>query len=101
MEPLVRRRGHLPPARATLWHHLRLVAGHDGSRRTGVGVALAPPRMFARQLSSNQVVQPFDIHAALGSYWLTRLKSRKPSAAMANFANWLFEEVRLAYGSEV
>ena len=66
----------------------------------GAGVALAPPRMFARLLGSGQVVQPFDIHAALGSYWLTRLKSRKLSAAMATFANWLFEEVRLAYGSK-
>ncbi|MCC5882129.1 MAG: LysR family transcriptional regulator [Halomonas sp.] len=66
----------------------------------GVGVALAPPRMFTRQLNSGQVVQPFDVHAALGSYWLTHLKSRKPSSAMQTFAHWLIEEIRLTYGSE-
>ncbi|MCE8017757.1 LysR family transcriptional regulator [Halomonas sp. MCCC 1A17488] len=64
----------------------------------GVGVALAPPRMFARQLGSGEIVQPFAIHAALGSYWLTRLKSRPPSAAMEAFEAWLFDEIHLAYG---
>ncbi|MBW6390116.1 LysR family transcriptional regulator [Billgrantia antri] len=64
----------------------------------GAGVALAPPRMFARQLGSGEIVQPFEIHAALGSYWLTRLKSRPPGFAMQAFETWLFDEVRLAYG---
>ncbi|RCV87218.1 LysR family transcriptional regulator [Billgrantia montanilacus] len=66
----------------------------------GARVALAPPRMFARQLSSGDVVQPFEIHAALGSYWITRLKSRTPTDAMDAFEAWLLDEIRLVYGSD-
>lgn len=66
----------------------------------GAGVALAPPRMFARQMSSGEIVQPFDIHAALGSYWITRLKSRPPSPAMDAFQTWLLDEVHHAYGDD-
>lgn len=66
----------------------------------GTGVALAPPRMFARLLDTRQVVQPFDVHAALGSYWLTRLKSRTPTDTMEAFEAWLLDEIRQAYGSD-
>ncbi|MFQ3788939.1 LysR family transcriptional regulator [Halomonas sp. A29] len=66
----------------------------------GAGVALAPPRMFARQMSSGEIVQPFDIHAALGSYWITRLKSRTPGPAMEAFQTWLLDEVHHAYGDQ-
>ena len=55
----------------------------------GVGVALAPPLMFARRLSIGTIRQPFDIHASTGSYWLTRLKSRPPTPAMAAFRDWI------------
>ncbi|WP_104203848.1 LysR family transcriptional regulator [Billgrantia saliphila] len=64
----------------------------------GAGVALAPPRMFARQLGEGLVVQPFDIYASLGSYWLTRLKSRPPTPTMQSFHDWLLSEIQLAYG---
>lgn len=57
----------------------------------GAGVALAPPRMFQRLLSSGQLVQPFAIGASMGSYWLTRLKSRQPTAGMRLFRDWVLE----------
>jgi LysR family transcriptional regulator of beta-lactamase len=64
----------------------------------GAGVALAPPLMFARLLATGQIVQPFDVSIALGSYWLTRLQSKRPTGAMQAFANWL---LRQAQGSVV
>ncbi|MGO2880272.1 MAG: LysR family transcriptional regulator, partial [Halomonas sp.] len=39
----------------------------------GVGIALAPPSMFSRQLTSGALVQPFSTAVSLGGYWLTRL----------------------------
>ena len=59
----------------------------------GLGVALAPPLMFARQLASGAVVQPFDIGIVTGSYWLTRLQSRAETSAMSAFKAWLLEAV--------
>ena len=58
----------------------------------GVGVALAPPMMFARQLASGALKQPFPISISKGSYWLTRLKSRAVTPAMEMFSNWLAEQ---------
>jgi LysR family transcriptional regulator of beta-lactamase len=58
----------------------------------GVGVALAPPLMFARQLASGALKQPFPISISKGSYWLTRLKSRAVTPAMEMFRNWLAEQ---------
>ncbi|MDI7861691.1 LysR family transcriptional regulator [Rhizobiaceae bacterium n13] len=55
----------------------------------GQGVALCPPLMFQRHVASGDVEQPFDVHISLGSYWLTRLKSRHPSKAMLAFEGWL------------
>lgn len=55
----------------------------------GAGIALAPPLMFARLLATGEIVQPFDVSIGLGSYWLTRLQSKRPSGAMQAFANWL------------
>jgi LysR family transcriptional regulator of beta-lactamase len=60
----------------------------------GAGVALAPPLMFARLLATGEIVQPFDISIGLGSYWLTRQQSKRPSSAMQAFANWLLEQAR-------
>jgi LysR family transcriptional regulator of beta-lactamase len=54
----------------------------------GEGVALAPPVMFGRELHARQLVQPFAPLADVGSYWLTALKSRAPSPAMAAFEAW-------------
>lgn len=55
----------------------------------GIGVALAPPLMFSRLLSNGTVRQPFDVYTSMGSYWLTRLKSRAPTLAMSAFHDWL------------
>ncbi|MGF9562537.1 LysR family transcriptional regulator [Neorhizobium sp. JUb45] len=58
----------------------------------GFGVALAPPLMFSRQISSGTLEQPFDITVSRGQYWLTRLKSRSVTPAMQAFRGWLLEQ---------
>ncbi|MBX5159830.1 LysR family transcriptional regulator [Rhizobium sp. NZLR8] len=55
----------------------------------GLGVALAPPSMFTRHLSSGAIIQPFATAISLGSYWLTRLQSRPVTAAMQAFSDWI------------
>lgn len=57
--------------------------------RRGHGVALAPPAMFAEALAAGEIVQPFAIGVSTGRYWLTRLKSRVMTPAMAAFRAWL------------
>lgn len=59
----------------------------------GVGVALAPPLMFSRQLNSGALVQPFDTTVSLGGYWLTRLQTRTETHAMASFREWLLTAI--------
>lgn len=58
----------------------------------GAGVALLPVAMFERELRQGRLVQPFARTAALGGYWLCRLKSRPPSSALQAFRNWLLQE---------
>lgn len=55
----------------------------------GIGIGLAPPRMFRRQLAMDCLCQPFDISADLGAYWLTWLKSRPMTPVMRVFRDWL------------
>jgi LysR family transcriptional regulator of beta-lactamase len=52
----------------------------------GRGVALAPARMF-----EGKAARPFDVEVDLGGYWLTRLKSKRPTPAMAAFESWIRE----------
>ena len=52
-------------------------------------MALAPPALFTRELESGQLVQPFAAEVDVGAYWLTRLKSRQPTAGMEAFRAWL------------
>jgi len=59
----------------------------------GLGVALAPPSMFARELAAETLVQPFAITIDAGRYWLTRLMSRGESDAMQRFRDWLIAEI--------
>jgi LysR family transcriptional regulator of beta-lactamase len=54
----------------------------------GRGVALAPAILF-----EDRAARPFAAEVDLGGYWLTRLKSRRPSVAMAAFEQWLLSEV--------
>jgi LysR family transcriptional regulator, regulator of gene expression of beta-lactamase len=58
----------------------------------GHGVALAPAAMFARQLEGQALARPFPLEVASGRYWLTWLKSRTPSPAMAAFRGWIETE---------
>lgn len=55
----------------------------------GIGVALAPPMMFARDLQQGRLVRPFPTQVSAGRYWLTWLKSRAPSPALRAFQAWL------------
>jgi LysR family transcriptional regulator of beta-lactamase len=62
----------------------------------GAGVALVPAAMFERDLASGRLVRPFDIEAMTGSYWLSWLKSKTPTAAHRAFQAWLADETSLA-----
>jgi LysR family transcriptional regulator of beta-lactamase len=55
----------------------------------GLGVALAPPSMFERQLAAGRLAAPFAIEVDLGGYWLSWLKSKTPTPAMRAFQAWL------------
>lgn len=59
----------------------------------GLGIALAPAVMFASQLASERVVQPFPIEIHSGQYWLTSLLSRPKTAAMLTFKKWLLAKI--------
>lgn len=58
----------------------------------GAGVALAPPRMFERELQTGVLVRVFDTEVLTGSYWLTWLRSREMSPAMQLFVAWILAE---------
>ncbi|AHE56108.1 LysR family transcriptional regulator [Sphingomonas sanxanigenens] len=55
----------------------------------GAGVALLPVAMFERELADERLARPFAAEVSTGAYWLVRLKSRPPSAALARFRDWL------------
>ena len=55
----------------------------------GAGVALLPSRLFAQDLATGRLVQPFELCVDAGRYWLTRLKSRPETAAMRAVKEWL------------
>lgn len=55
----------------------------------GMGVALAPPAMFARELAEGRLVQPFETVLDAGGYWLTRLALKPVGEGAAAFAAWL------------
>lgn len=57
----------------------------------GAGVALLPTTMFGDALNEQRLVRPFDTEIDLGRYWLTRLKSHAPTAAMNSFRGWLLD----------
>jgi LysR family transcriptional regulator of beta-lactamase len=57
----------------------------------GVGIALLPVRMFARESRQGRLVQPFDVEIAVGDYWLTALKSKPETPGMRVFRTWLLE----------
>lgn len=55
----------------------------------GLGVALLPVRMFRSQLSERRLIRPFPQEVEAGGYWLTALKSKRESAGMKTFRDWL------------
>jgi LysR family transcriptional regulator, regulator of gene expression of beta-lactamase len=55
----------------------------------GHGVALAPAALFEAR-----AVRPFDVEVSLGGYWLTRLKSKRPTPAMAAFEGWILAKAQ-------
>jgi LysR family transcriptional regulator of beta-lactamase len=48
--------------------------------------------MFTRLLDAGAIVQPFAAAAPAGGYWLTWLKSRSATPAMAAFQDWITAE---------
>jgi LysR family transcriptional regulator of beta-lactamase len=57
----------------------------------GQAVALAPAILF-----ESRAARPFAAEVDLGGYWLTRLKSKRPSAATTAFETWLRAEAARA-----
>ena len=66
----------------------------------GLGVALAPPVMFARELAQGSLVQPFATLLHVGGYWLTQLPLRPPRAAAQRFAQWLQQVLSVQPGGD-
>ncbi|MFT3965889.1 MAG: LysR family transcriptional regulator [Sphingobium sp.] len=62
------------------------------SAMAGHGAALAPARLFERELRMEQVIAPFAVEISVGAYWLTRLMSRQETPAMRQFRDWLLAE---------
>jgi LysR family transcriptional regulator of beta-lactamase len=58
----------------------------------GLGVALAPPVMFARELAEGRLAQPFAVLLPTGAYWLTRLQFRPATRGARALASWLSNE---------
>jgi LysR family transcriptional regulator of beta-lactamase len=75
-----------PPIRGPIFDASTTMAAAAAS---GVGVALLPVRLFEQDLASGRLAQPFSLCVDAGRYWLTRLKSRPETAAMAAVRQWL------------
>ncbi len=75
-----------PPIRGPVFDTSILMVA---AAKAGLGVALAPPAMFAADVTAGRLVQPFAIQITTGRYWLTRLMSRQDTPAMRVFREWL------------
>jgi len=80
----------LPAPRGTIFDSS--IAMADAAAQ-GLGVALVPVAMFARDLTQGRLIRPFAFEIAVGTYWLTALKSRRVTAAMQTFRAWLLESL--------
>ena len=65
----------------------------------GAAVALLPSAMSARDLRSGRLVRPFALELDADGHWLTRLKSRRPTAAMRGFRDGLTGRCAAAGGT--
>ncbi|TPG56501.1 LysR family transcriptional regulator [Sphingomonas glacialis] len=75
-----------PPIRGPVFDTSILMVA---AAKAGLGVAMAPPTMFADELTAGRLIQPFAIEITTGRYWLTRLMSRQDTPAMRVFREWL------------
>jgi LysR family transcriptional regulator of beta-lactamase len=82
-----------PVRRGPMFDSSRLMAD---AAIEGVGVALVPHGLFAAELAAGRLMRPFDVEADIGSYWLTRLKSKPLSPEMDAFRAWLLADVSRA-----
>jgi LysR family transcriptional regulator, regulator of gene expression of beta-lactamase len=82
-----------PAIRGPVFDSSRLMAE---AAMLGIGVALVPAAMFAQELAQGRLVRPFAQEVHAGSYWLTALRSRAPSAAMLAFRGWLLAQCAAA-----
>lgn len=62
----------------------------------GIGIALLPVAMFGAALTAGRLVRPFATVVSTGRYWLTRLKTRRPGAAMQQFRDWIVAQAALS-----
>jgi LysR family transcriptional regulator of beta-lactamase len=79
-----------PPLRGTVFDSSLTMAEAVAQ---GTGVGLLPIDMFGRELQQGVLVQPFPIAVTIGSYWLTLLKSKRRTAGMQAFEDWLLKSV--------
>lgn len=89
--PLWFRAAGLTPPVARGWIFDNSLALVDAAAQD-LGVALVPAAMFTRDIATGRIVQPFDLGVLTGTYWLTRLKSRTETNAMAAFKTWITAE---------
>ncbi len=75
-----------PPLKGVIFDSSALMVA---SAIAGHGVALAPAKMFERELRTERLVRPFETEVHCGSYWLTRPMTRPDTTAMLDFRNWL------------
>nr|WP_303626516.1 LysR substrate-binding domain-containing protein [Roseovarius sp. M141] len=59
----------------------------------GHGIALLPSEMFKSYIQSGRLVTPFTAEITTGRYWLTCMKSREKSPAMAMLEDWLVKNI--------
>ncbi|MEO3472211.1 LysR family transcriptional regulator [Roseomonas sp. CAU 1739] len=64
----------------------------------GAGVGLLPARMVEHHLRDGRLVRPFAAEVTLGAYWLTRLRSRPETEALAALRRWLMAEAMAEAG---
>jgi LysR family transcriptional regulator, regulator of gene expression of beta-lactamase len=62
----------------------------------GAGVALAPARMFERELRTGRLAHPFAVQVDTGRYWLTWLRSKRMTPAMQSFSDWILAQAAQA-----
>ena len=77
-----------PPVRGPVFDSITLMV-HAAVQ--GQDVVLAPPAPFQAELGSGQLVQPFPIACEVGAYWLTWLRHRPKTEAMAAFHAWCLQ----------